>query len=192
MGSGHRKFTRTTVTWGLLLSSFYQRGGRAESELVSHQEPSMWSALGCGGRRGGAPNDCGPLGGLPSGLHLGWTPDAEMLFCGVGTSGPADDTPHTETLGAERSPADLGKRRKEQQQGLGCPACRDGWGELGPQVFGPGRSTTGVRGLLWSWGCRGVCWPQRMDRQLLFPTCLLAWRTQSVRADGCLMVPLVP
>lgn len=51
-----------------------------------------------------------------------------MLFCGVGTSGSADDTPHTETPGAGRSLADLGKRRKEQQQGLGCPACGTGEG----------------------------------------------------------------
>ena len=66
-----------------------------------------------------------PLGGSPQ--VFTWA-EPQMRRCysvGWGLVDP-QMTPHIQTLGAERSPADLGKRRKEQQQGLGCPACRDG------------------------------------------------------------------
>ena len=39
-----------------------------------------------------------------------------------------------------------------------------------------------------------MCLKEAGDEELGWDAsvCLLAWRTQSVRADGCLMVPLVP
>ena len=104
------------------MSSFHQRGGGAETELASQQEPSTWSALGCRGRRGGAPDDCGPLGDSP---RVSTWAEPQMRRCYSTGWGLVDRRwhPSHSDPGAERSPADLGK-----QQGPGRPACGEGEG----------------------------------------------------------------